>query len=461
MFENLQGRFQDIFRRLTGKAHLDENSIKEALREVRLAFLEADVNYNATKEFCSKIEKKALGTDILKGLNPGEQVIKVVHETMIDLLGGVENKFELPPGETRIMLVGLQGSGKTTTAAKLALKLAGEERLPLLCAGDIYRPAAIKQLEVLGERIGVPVFQMGTDTDPAQIARQASKKAKREKRDTVILDTAGRLHIDDEMMEEVRRIKKAWRPTHIILVVDAMVGQDAVNQAQQFNESLGITGTILTKLDSDTRGGAALSIRYVTKRPILYAGTGEKLEDFDPFYPERMASRILGMGDVLTLIEKAKTAIDEEDALALQKKILNQTFTLEDFLSQIRNVRKMGGIGNMMSMLPGMGTMDAMKDVNLSEDEMKYVEAVILSMTPQERIMPNIITSSRKRRIAKGSGSSMQEVNRLLKQFAETKQMMSLMAGGGKKKKGRGKKPKVSKKMMKKMMKMQGMFPGH
>ncbi len=459
MFENLQGRFQGIFRGLSGKARLSEKHIKEALREVRLAFLEADVNYKATKDFCKKIEERALGAEVLKSLSPGQQVIKVVHESMVELLGEEAGKFELPPGEARIMLVGLQGSGKTTTAAKLAKKLATEGRKPLLCAGDIYRPAAIQQLEVVGEQAGISVFQMGTDTDPAKIAQESSKKAKKENFDTVILDTAGRLHIDDEMMGEVQRIKKAWKPTHILLVVDAMVGQDAVNQAQHFNEGLDVSGTILTKLDSDTRGGAALSIRYVTGKPIFFAGTGEKLENLDNFYPDRMASRILGMGDVLTLIEKAQSSIDQEQAADLQQKILNQTFTLDDFLSQIRNVKKMGGIGSLMSLMPGMGTNEMMKDLDLSEGEMKYVEAIILSMTPEERSIPNLITGSRKRRIAKGSGTSMQEVNRLLKQFTQTKQMMSMMTGG-KGKKGKGKKAKMSKKMMKKMQKMQGMFPG-
>ncbi|RJP35512.1 MAG: signal recognition particle protein [Candidatus Omnitrophota bacterium] len=460
MFENLQSRFQGIFRSLTGKSRISEKAVKEALREVRMAFLEADVNFKATKDFCKKIETRALGAEVLQSLSPGQQVIKIVHEAMIELLGEKAGILELPAGEARIMLVGLQGSGKTTTAAKLAKKLAGEGRKPLLCAGDIYRPAAIRQLEVVGERAGIPVFQMGTDEDPVNIAKQGSKHAYRQGLDTVILDTAGRLHIDNEMMEEVQRIKKSWKPTHILLVVDSMVGQDAVNQAQHFNEGLGISGMILTKLDSDTRGGAAISIRYVTGKPILYAGTGEKLEDLDSFHPDRMASRILGMGDVLTLIEKAQATIDQEQALDLQKKILDQTFTLDDFLSQIRNVKKMGGLGSMLSLLPGMGAADAMKDVDLSDDEMKFVEAMILSMTPQERILPNIITGSRKRRIAVGSGTSVQEVNRLLKQFVQTKQMMSLMAGGGMKKKGKSKKQKMSKKMMKKLQKMQGMFPG-
>ncbi len=461
MFENLQSRFQSIFNSLRGKKRLDEKIIKEALREVRKAFLEADVNFKVTKDFCQKIEQRALGAEILKSLTPDQQVIKIVHEEMVNLLGGQEGKLELPPGDVRIMLVGLQGSGKTTTAGKLGKKLADEGRSPLLCAGDIYRPAAIRQLEVVGEQAELPVFQLGTDADPVDIAKQGSKKARREGLDTVILDTAGRLHIDEEMMNEVKRVQRSWQPTHIILVVDSMVGQDAVNQAEHFSNQLNISGTILTKLDSDARGGAAISIRQVTGKPILYAGMGEKLEDLEYFYPDRMASRILGMGDVLSLIEKAQQTINEEEAMQLQKKILDQTYTFDDFLNQIRQVKKMGGLGSMMSMLPGMGTNEMMKDVNMSDGEMKYVEAIILSMTPHERAVPNLINGSRKRRIAKGSGTSMKEVNRLLKQFAQTKQMMSMMAGGGKKqKKGKGKKPKMNKKMMKKMMNMRDMFPG-
>lgn len=456
MFENLQGRFQDIFRRLSGKNRIDEASVKEALREVRLAFLEADVNYKATKEFCSRIEHRALGVEVLKSLSPAQQVISIVRDEMVVLLGGEPGQLNLSGGEARIMLVGLQGSGKTTTAAKLAGKLKEQGRKPYLCAGDIYRPAAIKQLEVVGERVGVPVFQMGTNVRPAEIAQKGSQKARSEGYDTIILDTAGRLHIDSEMMEEVRTVQQAWKPTHIILVVDAMVGQDAVNQAQQFNETLNLAGTILTKLDSDTRGGAAISIRYVTGKPIFYAGTGEKLEDLDPFYPDRMASRILGMGDVLSLIEKAQANISEEQAQEMQQKLINQSFTLDDFLTQMRQVKKMGGIGNLLSMMPGMGGNEMLKQIGQGEDEMKYIEAMILSMTPDERVMPQQISGSRKRRIIKGSGTNMQQLNRLLKQFAQTKQMMGAIAGGAKK----GKMPKLNKKMMKKLQGMRGMFPG-
>ena len=462
MFDSLQTRFQDIFRKIAGKPKLDEKTIKEALREVRRAFLEADVNVQATKEFCGKIEERALGVEVTKSLTPAQQVISIVKEEMTVLLGGQAATLDLPSGEARIMLVGLQGSGKTTTAAKLAKLLAGKGRKPLLCAGDIYRPAAIQQLEVVGEQVGVPVFQMGTDVDPAKIAAEGSRKARKEGLDTIILDTAGRLHIDAEMMAEVQKVKREWRPTHIILVVDSMVGQDAVNQAQHFNEGLGISGAILTKLDSDTRGGAAISIRHVTGRPILYAGMGEKLDDLDLFHPDRMASRILGMGDMLTLIEKAQEQVTEEDALAMQEKLVNQTFTFDDFLSQIRQVNNMGGIGSMLSMLPGMGAMQQLKQVKFGENDMKHIEAMILSMTPAERTMPHVINTSRKRRIAKGSGRTMQEVNRLLKQFTQAKEMMSMMAGGGLagKKMKKGKKPKMNKKMMKKMMQMRDMFPG-
>jgi signal recognition particle subunit SRP54 len=465
MFENLQTRFQTIFRNLTGRGRLDEKAIKDALREVRLAFLEADVNYKATKDFCDRIEKRALGVEILRSLTPAQQVIKIVKEEMVELLGGTGEKLVFSPGgEMRIMLVGLQGSGKTTTAAKLAKRLKAEGRKPLLCAGDIYRPAAIQQLEVVGAQVGVPVFQMGTeDIEPLDIANYGTIKARKEGYDTIILDTAGRLHIDEEMMEEVQEVKEGWNPTPHFMVIDSMVGQDAVNQAQHFNEGLAITGTILTKLDSDTRGGAAISVRYVTGRPIYFAGMGEKLDDLDYFYPDRMASRILGMGDVLTLIEKAQQTIDEEEAQRLQEKLLKQTFTLSDFLNQIRQVNKMGGLGSLMQMLPGMGGLDTLKKATLSEDEMKTTEAIILSMTVAERENPNQINSSRKRRIARGSGTNMQKVNRLLKQFVQTKEMMGMMAGGGalggKGKKIGGKKPKMSKKMMKKMMKMKSMLP--
>lgn len=461
MFETLQTRFQDIFRTLSGRSRIDKSHIKEAMRDVRRALLEADVNIKAVKEFINNVEKRAIGVEVMKGLNPAQQVIKIVKEELANLLGGEPGKLDLPSGQARIMVVGLQGSGKTTTVAKLAKRLAGEGRNPLLVAGDIYRPAAIHQLEVVGEQAGVPVFQMGDQTDPVDIAKEGARKANQEGHDTVILDTAGRLHIDQGMMDEVQRIKQNWKPTHIFLVVDSMVGQDAVNQAQHFHEGLGITGTILTKLDSDTRGGAAISIRYVTGRPIYFAGTGEKLEDLDFFYPDRMASRILGMGDVLSLIEKAQEHIDEEGAKELEQKIKDKSFTFEDFLNQIRQVQKMGGITSMMSMLPGMGSTDALKNLQMGEGEMRYVEAVILSMTKAERDRPEIINSSRKRRIAQGSGTDMKTVNRLLKQFSQTREMMSYMAGGGKGKgKKKGKKPKVNKKMLKKMQGMQNMFPG-
>ncbi|MFH1740738.1 MAG: signal recognition particle protein [bacterium] len=357
--------------------------------------------------------------------------------------------------------------GETTTAAKLASRLKQEGRKPLLIAGDIHRPAAIRQLEVVGQQVGIPVFSMGTDVEPAKIAKEGTKKAQADGLDTIILDTAGRLHIDNEMMQEVKRVREGWRPSLTLLVVDAMVGQDAVNQAKHFHENLDLDGTILTKLDGDTRGGAAISVRHVTGKPIYFAGVGERLTDFDHFHPDRMASRILGMGDVLTLIEKAQQTVDQDQALALQQKIIDNTFTLDDFLDQIKNVRKMGGIGSLMSLLPGAGANDMMKDLDMEEDEMKHVEAIILSMTSGERLDHRLINGSRKRRIARGSGTNMQDVNRLLKQFVQMQQMMRVvatqgMAPGqmGRAGKKMGKKMKVSKKMMKKMQGMRGMFPG-
>jgi len=469
MFENLQGRFTAIFNKLRSKRHVDERAVKEALREVRLAFLEADVNLQATREFCRRIEEKALGAEVLSGLNPAQQVVKIVHDEMVQLLGGETKKLTLMKDhQERIMLVGLQGSGKTTTAAKLAIRLREDGRKPLLVAGDVHRPAAVRQLEVVGEQAGIPVFSMGTDVEPVKIAKEGTRKAQADKLDTIILDTAGRLHIDEEMMDEVRRVRQSWKPSLTLLVVDSMVGQDAVNQAKHFHENLDLDGTILTKLDGDTRGGAAISVRYVTGKPIYFAGVGEKLTDFEHFYPDRMASRVLGMGDVLTLIEKAQQTVDQEQALALQKKIVENSFTLEDFLDQIRNVRKMGGLGSLISLLPGAGAGEALGNLDMEEDEMKHVEAIILSMTPGERTDHRTINGSRKRRIARGSGTSMQDVNRLLKQFVQMQQMMRVMASQGMGedasgrmgKKGRKKKAKMSKKMMKKMQGMRGMFPG-
>ena len=356
MFDNLTGRFSDIFSKLSGAKRVDESTIKESLREVRRALLEADVNFKATREFCSRIEKRALGAEVMESLSPGQMVIKIVHDELVILLGGEASSFSIPAGmEAKIMLVGLQGSGKTTSAGKLAMRLASEGRKPLLAAADIYRPAAIQQLQVVAERVNVPFFEMGTDHTPLDIARAASKKAHELGLDTVILDTAGRLHIDEEMMQEVRLVKKGWLPSATFLVVDSMVGQDAINQAEQFHSTLDIDGTILTKLDGDTRGGAAISIRHVTGKPIVFAGMGERLEDLEPFHPDRMAQRILGMGDIMTLIEKAQSVIEEKDALELQRKMRENEFTLTDFLDQIRRVDQMGGVGQMMQLLPGIG----------------------------------------------------------------------------------------------------------
>ncbi len=449
MFESLTGRFSTIFNKLSGAKRIDEATLKETLREVRRAMLEADVHFKVTRDFCSKLEERTLGTDVLESLSAGQTVIKIVHDELVALLGGEIYNFALPAGlEAKIMLVGLQGSGKTTSAGKLAKRLQGQGRKPLLAAADIYRPAAIEQLRVVAERAGVPFFQMGTDHAPVDIARAASKYARQEGLDTVILDTAGRLHVDTEMMEEVRQVKIGWLPSVTFLVVDSMVGQDAVNQAEQFHASLDIDGTVLTKLDSDTRGGAAISIRSVTGKPIVFAGVGEKLEDFEPFHPDRMAQRILGMGDILTLIEKAQTVIEEKDALELQRKMRDNQFTLDDFLDQIRRVDKMGGIGQMMQLLPGMGGMMGGAP-ELEGDEMKQTEAIILSMTKQERTTPQIIGGSRRRRIARGSGNTVNDVTRLLKQFRDIQQMMRTVTGGTG--------GKMTRKLMKKMSGVPGL----
>ena len=449
MFENLTGRFSDILNKLSSAKRVDETTIKETLRDVRRALLEADVNFKVTREFCSRIEKRALGVDVMESLSPGQMVIKIVHDELVNLLGGEVSPFKIPEGmEAKIMLVGLQGSGKTTSAGKLAKRLTAEGRKPLLAAADIYRPAAIQQLRVVAERVDVPFFEMGTDHSPLEIARAASKKAKELGLDTVILDTAGRLHVDVEMMDEVRQVKKGWLPSATFLVVDSMVGQDAINQAEQFHGALDIDGTILTKLDGDTRGGAAISIRHVTGKPIVFAGMGERLEDLEPFRPDRMAQRILGMGDIMTLIEKAQSVIQEKDALELQRKMRENAFTLTDFLDQIRRVDQMGGVSQMMQLLPGMGgNMAGMMD--MEGDEMKHTEAIILSMTKQERDTPSLISGNRRRRIAKGSGTTVNDVTRLLKQFRDIQQMMRTVTGGAG--------AKMTRKLMRKMAGVPGL----
>lgn len=423
-FEGLSSKLQETFKKLRGKGKLTEKDVKEAMREVKIALLEADVNYKVVKDFINSINSRAVGQEVMESLTPAQQVIKIVNDELIGLMGNTESKLNIsnqPP--TVIMFVGLQGAGKTTMAGKLALHLKKHNKKPLLVAGDIYRPAAIKQLQVLGSQIDVPVFTLGDKTSPVDIARAGIENAKKTSRDYVIIDTAGRLHIDNELMDELKKIKGTVAPNEILLVVDSMTGQDAVNVADQFNNILDITGVILTKLDGDTRGGAAISVRAVTGKPIKFVGMGEKLTDLEVFHPDRMASRILGMGDVLSLIEKAQEAFDEKKAEELQQKMMTAQFTLEDFLDQMQQMKKMGPLKDIMKMIPGL---DAAKlgDVQIDEKEIAHSEAIIKSMTRQERINPSIINASRKKRIAKGSGTSIQAVNKLLSGFEQSKKMM-------------------------------------
>ena len=440
-FESLADKLQNTFKKLTDKGLLTEADVKSAMREVKLALLEADVNYKVVKDFVKRVEERAVGTKVMNSLTPGQQVIKIVNEELIASMGGEPVEIKLQPRNeiTVFLMAGLQGSGKTTSSAKLAAQLRKKkDRNPLLVACDIYRPAAVDQLKRNGEKLNVPVFAPGTDLAVPVIARMAMKEAEEKHYNLVILDTAGRLHIDDAMMEELEALKDAVPVTQTLLVVDAMTGQDAVNVATSFNDRIGIDGVILTKLDGDARGGAALSVRSVTGKPILYAGMGEKLEDLEAFNPVRMANRILGMGDVLSLIEKAQNAdLDEEASLETYRKIKKNEFDLEDFLTQMRQMNKMGGIGEILKMLPGMG--GKLKNTQLPDDKsMKHIEAIILSMTKEERHRPDKITPPRKRRIASGSGTTIQDVNRLLKQFEQSRQMMKQMSGNlGKGKKGR------------------------
>lgn len=432
-FEGLSDRLQGVFKKLRGKGKIREEDVKAAMREVRMALLEADVNFRVVKDFIGRISARAVGQEVLQSLTPGQQIIKIVHDEMTDLMGGTETKLSFsshPP--TVFMAAGLQGAGKTTTVAKLGKTLVKQGRKPLLVACDIYRPAAIKQLQVLGEQTGIPVFSMGQNA-PLDIARASVEHAKSHGHDTIILDTAGRLHVDDDMMNELIQIKEALQPAEILLVVDAMTGQDAVNVAENFNNQLGLTGVILTKLDGDTRGGAALSVKAVTGCPIKFAGVGEKLDALEPFYPERMASRILGMGDVLTLVEKAQANIDQEKARAMEKKLREQEFTLEDFLEQMQQVKSMGPLDELLGMIPGMGKQLKGMKAGFDDKEFAHVEAIIQSMTPAERHKPGIINGSRKKRIARGSGTKVQEVNRLLKQFEESRKLMKQMAEMGRK----------------------------
>ena len=433
MFENLSARLQGIFKSLRNRGKLTEKEVDLALREVRTALLEADVNFKVAKAFIDRVRKRAVGEEVLMSLTPAQQVVKIVHEELTDLMGGQSAKIAFssrPP--TILMLVGLQGSGKTTSCAKLAGLMRRQGRKPLLAAADVYRPAAIKQLQVLGAQLGVEVFTLGDHADPADIAAGAVERARSMGHDTVILDTAGRLHIDDEMMEELEKVKARVAPTEILLVVDAMTGQDAVNVAAVFNERLGIQGVILTKLDGDARGGAALSVREVTGKPIKFVTTGEKLDALEQFHPDRMSSRILGMGDVLTIIEKAQETFDLEQAKKLEEKLRKQEFTLDDFMRQLQDVRKMGPLDQLLGMIPGVARSKALKDVRVDEKQFSKIEAIIRSMTPSERKNPSSIDGSRKRRIAAGSGTRVQEVNALLKQYDQARKMLRQLGDASK-----------------------------
>ncbi len=451
-FDSLTEKLQNVFKNLRSKGRLTEDDVKAALREVKMALLEADVNFKVVKNFVKSVQERAVGQDVMSGLNPGQMVIKIVNDELVNLMGSETTEIKFQPGsqKTVIMMMGLQGAGKTTTTAKLAGKFKLKGKKPLLVACDIYRPAAIKQLQINGEKQGVEVFSMGDNQKPANIAKAALEHAEKNGNNVIILDTAGRLHIDEDMMEELQEIKNTVEVHQSILVVDAMTGQDAVNVAENFNEKIGIDGVIVTKLDGDTRGGAALSIKAVTGCPILYVGMGEKLSDLEQFYPDRMASRILGMGDVLSLIEKAGEEIDEEQARKMTEKLKKSQFDFEDYLESMKQMRKMGGLGSIMNMLPGLGGMGGLGkgkmpdiDADDAEQKMARVEAIIYSMTIKERQNPDIITPQRKRRIAAGAGVDISEVNKMMKQFEQMRKMMKSFPGmmGGKGKKGKFKMP--------------------
>ena len=440
-FDGLSSRLQEITRKLKGKARISEDDLKEVLREVKLALLEADVNYKIVKDFVKVIEEKALGQDVLKSLTPGQQVVKIVKDELVTLLGGEESKINFTPNPpTVIMLVGLQGSGKTTTAGKLANIIRKQGKKPLLVACDVYRPAAIKQLEVVGKQLDIPVYTNENTKDVNLIAKQAVSTAISKLNDVIIIDTAGRLQIDEALMQELKDLKISVKPHEILLVVDSMTGQDAVNIADTFNKELGIDGIVLTKLDGDTRGGAALSVKKITGRPIKFAATGEKLSDIEVFHPERMASRILGMGDVLSIIEKAEETFDMEEAAKLEKKLKKQSFDLEDYLTQLRQMKKMGSFSSILKMLPGM---NKLKDIEVDEKEFVRIEAIICSMTKEERQNPKVLNGSRRLRIAKGSGTTVEQINKFMKSFEMTQKMMKEMTS--------------NKGMMKKMMKNMNM----
>ena len=437
-FESLSDKLQNTFKKLRGKGVLTEADINDAMREVKLALLEADVNFKVVKEFVSAVKEKAMGQDVLASLTPGQQVIKIVNDELVEMMGGTNSKLTYSPsGFTTLLMVGLQGTGKTTTCGKLANYLKKEGKKPMLCACDVYRPAAIDQLEVVGSSIDVPVYVNRDSKKPEKIAMEAVRQAEIKGYDVLIVDTAGRLQIDEELMEELVRIKKEIKPHEILLVLDALTGQDAVNAAEGFNDKLGVDGIIMTKLDGDARGGAALSAKKVTGKPIKFIGTGEKFDALEPFHPERMASRILGMGDIVSLVERAQDAIDEEKAAKLEERIRKNAFTLEDFLDQMGQIKNMGGIGGMLDMMPGISAKQKQEvDMEKAEKEFVQMEAIILSMTKQERDNPSILNSSRRKRIAAGSGQTVAKVNSLIKRYEDTKKMMKRFTGGKFKRKG-------------------------
>lgn len=428
MFQSLVEKMSNAFSKFRNKGKLTEADVKAGMREIKLALLEADVNFKVVKEFISRVSERAVGNEVFESLLPAQHIVKIVNEELVTLMGGTNQKLNISPKPpTVILMCGLQGSGKTTHCAKLAMMFKKQGRNPLLVACDIYRPAAITQLQVVGEKVGAQVFERGTN-DPAETTKEAIKHAVKYGFDTVIIDTAGRLHVDEELMAELKRVKEVANPSEILLVVDAMTGQDAVNVAKSFNDLLDITGVILTKMDGDTRGGAALSVKYITGKPIKFIGTGEKLDCIEPFHPDRMASRILGMGDVLTLIEKAEQQIDEKKALEMERKFREQSFTLTDFLDQLATIKDMGSMDSLLSMMPGIKP-GALNNAKIDEKALAHTEAIILSMTPYERDHPDVLNYSRKRRIAAGSGTSVEEINKLLKQYEQTKQLMNQFMG--------------------------------
>ena len=440
IFEGLSDKLQGALSKLKSKGKLTEKDVKDVMREVKLALLEADVNFKVVKDFVKKVQERCVGQDVMSSLTPGQHVIKIVNEELTSLMGDVSSKIMISPKPpTIIMMVGLQGAGKTTTSGKLGGYFKKQGKRPLLIACDIYRPAAIKQLQVVGEKLDIPVFNMGDKENPVNIAKAGLSHAIKNNHDLVIIDTAGRLHIDETLMDELKSIKSEVKPHEILLVVDSMTGQDAVNVAESFNNALGVDGVVLTKLDGDTRGGAALSIRAVTQKPIKFIGMGEKLDDLEPFYPDRMASRILGMGDILSLIEKAQESMDLDKAKALEQKIKKQDLDFEDFLEQMEQIQNMGPLDKILGMIPGMGNIkDQLGDVDLNGKEMRRTKAIVQSMTLEERRDPSILNASRKKRIARGSGTSVQDVNRLIKQFNEMKKMMKMFTGSQKSMKKRG-----------------------